>query len=313
MTSLRWLVVGTGGVGGYFGGLLAHGGHDVTFLARGEHLRAMRTSGLRLETTKGEYTIERPKAVESVDGDEPFDVVLFCVKTYDNVTAAKAIAGAVDDRSVVISIQNGMDNDVQLRQLLPLATVYPGLANIISARVAPGVIRQSGGPCVTIFGDPETPANPLLRDVAADMRAAGIAATASRNIERDQWDKFVFIIAFSGMTALCRSPIGGVLNDDRALHLYRRCAEEVIAVAEADGVDIDPNVCETTMSQTEAYRGAQETATSSLLRDVLAGRPTEIESLHGAVVRRAERHHLEVPINSMVYTAIRLGALRAPD
>lgn len=310
MTSRRWLIVGTGGIGGFFGGLLAHGGHNVTFLARGEHLEVMQCSGLRLETVKGTYDIEHVNATDSTDGQDPFDVVLFCVKSYDNVAAAKAIASAVDDHSMVISIQNGIDNDKGLQELLPAAKVYPGLATIISARVAPGVVRQSGGTCITIFGDPANPANPLLQDIASDMREAEIDATASQHIERDQWDKFMFVVAFGGMTALCRSPIGHILNDARALDLYRRCVQETVSVAKADGVDIDPRAYETTMERTEAFRGAQEQAMSSLLRDMLAGRPTEIETLNGAVVRRAERHGTDVPINSAIYSGIQLGSSR---
>ncbi len=307
MTSRKWLIVGAGGIGGYFGGLLAHGGHDVTFLARGEHLRAMQNTGLRLETVQGGYDIGQPKAVESVEGHEPFDVVLVCVKTYDNITAAKAFSGAVDEHSTVISLQNGIDNDAELRRLLPGVAAYPGLAIIISARIAPGVIRQSGGLCITIFGDQTNPTNSVLRDIASDMHAVGIDARSSQHIERDQWDKFLFVVAFSGMTALCRSPIGSILNDSRTLNLYRRCIEEAVLVAQADGVDVDPKAYETTMSRTEAFRSGQENATSSLLRDVSAGHRTEIESLNGAIVRRAERHGIDVPVNSAIYSAIKLA------
>jgi 2-dehydropantoate 2-reductase len=302
----RWLVVGAGGIGGYFGGLLALSGQDVTFLARGDHLAAMHKNGLRIETVDRSYSI-RPHALDSVDSEPHYDVVLFCVKTYDNVTAAKAIGKAVDDHTVILSIQNGMDNEKALGQLLPAAQVYPGLAHIVSARVAPGVIRQSGGARTILFGDPQNPTNPRLREIAEKMHRAQIDATASTNIERDRWDKFVFIVAFSGMTALCRSPIGEVLNDPLAMSLYRRCVAEAVAVAEAEGVDVDAETSETAIRRTEAYRGAQEKATSSMLRDLLAGRLTEIESLNGAVVRRADERNQDVPVNSMIYSAIKLA------
>jgi 2-dehydropantoate 2-reductase len=299
--------VGTGGIGGYFGGLLARGGYDVTFLARGEHLSALQSHGLRLETVTGNFEVKNVQATDSVDGHKPFDVVLFCVKSYDNVTAAKTIAEAVSNNTVVLSIQNGIDNDREIQELLPASTVYPGLAAINSARTAPGVIKQVGGPCTIAFGDPANSTNQVLQDIALDMQKITIKATASAQIERDQWDKFIFVVAFGGMTALCRTPIGPVLNDPIAFDLYQRCVRETIAVAEAGNGNIDPQAFNRTMERIEPYRVEQANATASLLLDVLANRPTEIETLNGAVVRRAEQHNMDVPVNSMIYSAIRLA------
>jgi 2-dehydropantoate 2-reductase len=303
----RWLVVGAGGIGGYFGGLLAHAGQDVTFLARGEHLKAMREDGLRIETADRRYDIGNVRAYDAATDREPFDVVLFCVKTYDNAAAAAAVEGVVGDGTVVLSIQNGMDNDSEIQRLLPPARVYPAVAHIVSARVAPGVIRRSGGAGTVTFGDPAEPDNAVLRAVADVMRAAGIDATASSDIERARWEKFVFIVAFSGMTTLCRAPIGAVLNDPVAMRLYRRCVAEAVATARAGGVDVGPATGAAALDRTETYRGRDENATSSMLRDVLAGRPTEVESLNGAVVRRAADHGLDVPVNSAIYTGIKLA------
>ena len=305
--SNRWLIAGTGGIGGYFGGLLAHSGQDVTFLARGKHLVAMRDNGLQIETVDGSYKVAHPHAVDSVREEAPFDIVLFCVKTYDNSTAAEAIKDAVNANTVVISVQNGMDNQEVLRRLLPQAQVYPGLAHIVSARVAPGVIKQSGGARTVLFGDTVDPTNSRLHEIADYMRNAHIDATASLNIERDRWDKFVFIAAFSGMTALCRSPIGPILHSETAMDLYRRCIAETIKVAQDGGFNIGDETAAAALRRTEGYRGTQEKSTSSLLRDVLSGGPTEIESLNGAVVRRAQEHKVDVPINSIIYTGIKLA------
>ncbi|MFW6695316.1 ketopantoate reductase family protein [Streptomyces sp. MAR4 CNX-425] len=300
----RWLVVGAGGIGGYFGGLLAHAGMDVTFLARGGHLAALRSDGLHLETVDGAYHVPRVRALGAVTGGQPYDVVLFCVKTYDNTTAAAGIAPAVGDGTVVISVQNGIGNDDVLRAALPGAQVFPGFAHIVSARVAPGRIRQSGGPRTLIYGDPEHPDREVLRDIEAELRSAGVDATASTDILRDQWSKFAFIVAFSGMTALCRTPIGPILRDEAAMLLYRRCVAEAVAVARAIGVAATE---EAVLTRTEAYRGAQEGATSSMLRDLLAGRATEVASLNGAIVELAAAHGIDAPVNSAIHTAVALA------
>jgi 2-dehydropantoate 2-reductase len=307
---MRWLVVGAGGIGGYFGGLLAYDRQDVTFLARGEHLEAMLAEGLRIESMDGVVHVKDARGTASVDGEEPFDVVLFCVKTYDNVTAAKAIRAAVDHRTIVISIQNGLDNDKSLHELLPDAEVYPGLAHIVSARTAPGVVRRTGGAGTLVFGDPHQPASARLREIAQRLRKAHIDATVSPDIESAQWNKFVFIVAFAGLTSICRAPIGDVLRDPVAMDLYRRCVAETVAVARASGVRIDPTCEAAAMKRTEAYRGAQERATSSMLRDLLDGRPTEVEALHGAVVHRAEKYGVNAVVNSAIYAAVRLASTR---
>jgi 2-dehydropantoate 2-reductase len=300
----RWLVAGAGGIGGYFGGLLAHAGADVTFLARGEHLAALRRDGLRLETVDATYHVPEVQARDSVAGEPPFDAVLFCVKTYDNTAAATAIAPAVADGTVVISVQNGIGNDDTLRALLPGARVFPGLAHIVSARVAPGLVRQSGGPRTLVYGDPTRHDQQVLRDMEAELRAAGVLATASEDIRRDQWAKFAFIVAFSGMTALCRTPIGPILHDEAAMGLYRRCVAEAVAVARATGVTVTE---EAVMARTEAYRGAQEGSMSSMLRDLLAGRATEVASLNGAIVGLAAVHGIDVPVNAAIRTAVTLA------
>lgn len=302
----RWLVVGAGGVGGYLAGLLAHAGKDVTLLARGDHLRAIRDHGLRLETVDASYRVD-VRAFGSVVDNEPFDVVLFCVKTYSNRDAAIEVAAAVAADTVVISIQNGMDNERVLDELLPTPNIYPGLIHIVSERVAPGLIRQSGGPRTVIFGDPDDPTNATLQSIAEDMRNADIDASAAADIERSRWEKFTFIVAFAGMTALCRCPIGPILYDQLAMGLYRRCIAETIAVAQAGGIDIGSETAAAAISRTEAYRGGQEHATSSLLRDILAGRRTEIDALNGAVVGRAKKHRLDAPVNSLIYSAIKLA------
>lgn len=301
----RWLIVGTGGIGGYFGGLLARAGYDVTFLARGENLKAMQADGLRVEAVDQSFA-QAVRAVESVENDSPYDVVLFCVKTYDNETASRAVLPAVGSGTVVISIQNGLGNDRQLQEIFPGA-VYPGLAHIVSARISPGVVRQSGGPRTVFFGEPGAPANETLQSIASEMQAAGIDATAADNILDHQWNKFVFIVAFSGMTSYCRCPIGPILHDPVAKDVFRRCAAEAVAVAKASGVDMNPGAVATAMERAEAYLGKQEGATSSMFRDLVAGRPTEVDSLNGAVVAQAAAHDVDVPVNSAIYAAVRLA------
>jgi 2-dehydropantoate 2-reductase len=303
----RWLIVGVGGIGGYFGGLLAHAGHDVTFLARGDNLKAIQANGLRIDSVDQSFVVHPVRSVESVVEDDPFDVILFCTKSYDNETAAQSIVSAAGDETVTISIQNGLGNDSQIQRFLP-GVVYPGLAHIVSARTSPGVIQQSGGARTVFFGDPQGLANETLKSIANDMQSAGIDATAADDILHHLWNKFVFIVAFSGMTSYCRAPIGPILRDPIAKAVFCRCVAEAAAVAKALKVNVDREIETAALRRAEAYLGKQEGATSSMLRDLLAGRPTEIESLNGAIVKEAAAQNVDVPVNSAIYAAVRLAS-----
>lgn len=310
---MRIYVVGSGGIGGYFGGLLARAGRDVTFLARGPHLEALRAEGLRVRSAIGDFHIKSVQAVGDVAEIREPDLILFAVKTYSTEEVARSLAAVAGPGTTIIALQNGVDNDERIKALIPQARVYPGNALIVSHRPEPGVIEQEGGPRTLLFGDPVDPANRDLRGLATMFRDAGIDATASDDIRRDLWMKFVLIVAFGGMTALCRAPIGRVLRDPVARPLYDRCVREAIAVAMARHINLPGDVFDSVRARSEQYLAtpAQEASKSSLLVDLEANGPTEIETINGVVARMGAELGIDVPVNALIYTAIDLASRRA--
>ena len=300
---MRTYVVGTGGVGGFFGGLLARAGKDVTFLARGDHYRAIEQHGLRVKSVIGDFQVNPAKAIKRIEDMESPDFIMFTVKTYDTAAAARQLADVVKEDTVIISFQNGVDNDTEIKRHVKNARVFPGLAFVAATRTAPGVIEQTGGARKLIFGDRESAENASLTKIQDMMRAAGIDACVSADITADLWKKFIFICAFSGMTAICRAPIGKVLSDPLSRECYEDCVKEAIAVAKALKVNIADATFDEVMQISRAFTPESK---SSLLVDIENSRKNEIESLNGTLVKFARRLKIKVPVNQIIYSGIKL-------
>lgn len=300
---MKIYVVGTGGVGGFFGGLLAKSGQEVIFVCRGDHYKAIKENGLKVKSVIGDFIVKPAKVVESISKIKDPDLVIFTVKTYDTESAAGELKSVINENTVVVTFQNGIENDLAIMKITGSKNAYPGVAYVISARTKPGVIEQTGGLRKLIFGDRNSPENSSLREVEKLIRIAGIDASLSDDITRDLWKKYMFIVAFSGMTAVCRSSIGKVLADKTTLGLYERCAREAIAVAKAHGVNVDSDAFENIMT---ISRNTASESKSSLLVDVENGRKNEIETLNGTLVKLARLYKIDVPVNELIYGAIKL-------
>ena len=307
---MKIYIIGTGGVGGYFGGKLALvDGQDVTFVARGANYEAIKANGLKVNTTDGELIINPANVIQDFSEIVEPDLIMFCVKTYDSEAVARELNDYVKPETVVISFQNGIQNDLVIKKQLKNCPVFPGVAYVISSKHAPGVITQNGGRKKLFFGArAETKVSAATKLIFKEFETichnAGIDATLSEDIASDIWRKFVFISAFSGMTALCRSCIGIIREDDFTAAVYSDCLKEAIAVAKALKVDLPKNIfdeaLDTTLNKTEY------SSKSSLLLDIENKRRNEIEVLNGALVRLARENNVEVPINKAIYAAIKL-------
>jgi 2-dehydropantoate 2-reductase len=298
---MRIVVMGAGGTGGYFGAKLARAAEDVTFVARGAHLDAVRAGGLRVRSDiEGEWTVPAT-AVERADGLPAADVVLFCVKSFDTDTAAELIRPVVGPATGVLTVQNGVDNEDRLIARLGAGHVIGGVAQVFATIEAPGMIRHTllGRLRFGELDGAETARVRAFRDVCA---RALIPAEIVPDIRAALWDKYVFLVAHAGMTALTRCPAGVIRRLPETRAMYRLLLEELAALARAEGAGIAPDAVEQGMAALDALGAG---AFSSLHHDLTRGKRLELEALHGHAVRLGERHRVPTPTLLAVYAGLR--------
>lgn len=306
---MRIAVVGAGGVGGYFGGRLAMAGHDVAVIARGQHLAAIREHGLRVRSVKGDFTAS-VTASDDATAIGPCDVVLFCVKSYDTVEAASRLSPLLDASTVVVSLQNGIDNEETLAALIGAQRVAGGAAFIFSSITEPGVITHSGGPARIVFGDMDGGRSARLEQLLAACREAGIDSEIPPDIRTVLWTKYAFICATAGMTSAVRLPLGDIRECPESWAMFARIVSEVIALARAEGVPLADDVVDRLLG---FGKGLEPGSLSSLHYDMTSGRRMELDTLHGTVIRRAARVGVAVPACEAVYGILRPWAMRNGD
>jgi 2-dehydropantoate 2-reductase len=298
---MRIVVMGAGGTGGYFGAKLARAGEDVTVVARGAHLEAIRARGLSVRSAvDGDWTVQVP-AVERLDGAPAADLVLFCVKSYDTEAAAEAIRPAVGPTTGVLSIQNGVDNEDKLARLLGPGHVLGGVALIFATIQEPGVISHALLGRI-LFGEMAGQESHRARAFLAACQRASIPAEVVPDVRRALWEKYVYLTAQAGMTALSRSPAGIIRQIPETRRMYRLLLEEMAALAQAEGVRLGSDAVDRYMAQLDAV-GAN--AYSSLHHDLTHGRRLEVEAIHGHAVRLGERHGVPTPTVFAVYAALK--------
>jgi 2-dehydropantoate 2-reductase len=298
---MRIVIMGSGGTGGFFGAKLARAGEDVTFVARGEHLRAIQANGLRVKSAlEGEFEVRAP-AVERLDGLPPADLVFFCVKSFDTEPAAEAVRPVVGPRTGVLSIQNGVDNEDKLAAILGAGHVIAGIAEVFATIEAPGVI--SHGLLGRIrFGEMDGKESERVRAFLAACARAGIPAELAPDPLRMLWEKYVFLVAQSGMSALTRCPVGVLRALPETRAMYRRLFEELVRLGRAEGAAIDEALTEALLGRLDTLGAG---AFSSLHFDLVKGKRLELEALQGHAVRLGERHGISTPALAALYAGLR--------
>jgi 2-dehydropantoate 2-reductase len=298
---MRIAIVGSGGVGGYFGGRLAAAGSDVTFIARGAHLEALRTTGLHLESPKGQLHLTRVRATDDPASVGTVDVVLFAVKLYDTEAATRLLPPLVGPDTAVVSLQNGVDSVEILAAAVGRAHVAGGVAYVAAVISEPGTIRHTAMDEL-IFGELDGMKTARLEALLNTCRTAGFQATLSEHIEVDIWSKFVRLSALSGMTAVTRSPIGPLRDDPELLAMLQAAYLEGMAVAHAKGISLPARVFDEIMSMLQTL---PPQAKSSMLEDLERGRPLELPWLSGAVVRIGQQLDVATPIHRFIATVLK--------
>ena len=297
---MRIAIVGSGGVGGYFGGRLAAAGVDVTFLARGAHLEAMRAHGLRIDSPKGHVHLPHVKAESDPAVIGPADVVFFAVKLYDTEGALALLPPLIGPDTVVIGFQNGVETVGMLTRAVGPSHAAGGVSYVSAVIAEPGVIRHTAMDHL-IFGEPDGSRSPRLEALLEACRPAGFRSTLSTDITVDIWTKFVRLSVFSGMTAVTRSPIGVIREDPELLAMLKTAVKEAMDVAHAKGIAVPASTVE---DVAEAYRGLPPQAKASMLEDLERGRRLELPWLSGAVVRIGREVGVETPTHAFITTVL---------
>ena len=302
---MRVAVMGAGSIGGYFGGMLARAGNQVTLVARGHHLEAIQTEGLRIQTDGGLITIpcgENLAATASPPDVGLVDLVLLTVKTYQNEVAIPAMAPMVGPDTTVLCLQNGIDSYEAAANGVGADRVLPGAAYIEAARLGPGLLQQSGSVVRIAFGEVDGSDSRRGGTIREALQAAGINAEFSRDIRKTLWTKFLFIATMAGVTSLSRETMAQLMPRPEWRRVIVSCMLEIETVARASQVGLEAGIVEDTIAYIE---GDLEDMHASMHADIMAGRPLELEALNGAVVRAGQRVKVPTPINDLIYAALK--------
>ncbi len=299
---MRIAVIGAGGVGGAFGAALAKAGADVTFVARGAHLHAMRSQGLRIEGGRGEALIKPAQATDDPATIGPVDFVLFCVKLWDVETAGTHIRPLIGATTAVIPLQNGIDAAERLIPILGAQAVMGGVAQISATIAEPGVIRQVGTFMRLIFGELEGGKSARGEAFLAMCQKAGFDATHSEQIKTELWMKFILLATNAALTAATRQPIGVLREDPDIAPLFARASAEVAAVGRARGIRLPQDVEERIAN---ANRSAPPAMMASMAHDLIRGNRIELPWLSGKVVALGRELGVPTPVHEVLHAVLK--------
>jgi len=299
---VRIAVFGSGAVGGYFGGRLAEAGEDVWFIARGRHLAAIREHGLRVTSVEGDFLLRPARVTDDPSEPGPADVVLLGVKAWQIPEAAAAMRPLVGERTFIVPLQNGIEAPDHLSGVFGASRVLGGLCRVLAYVESPGHIQHAGvGPYIA-FGELDGSSSTRAEDLRqAFSRARGVMAEVPPDIRTAMWSKFVFIAALSGVGALTRAPIGVIRSQPETRRLLEQVLEEIYAVAAGHRIALPADTVEKTLAFVDTL---PPDGTASMQRDIMQGRPSELEAQVGAVVRLGDRLGVEVPVHRMIYEAL---------
>ena len=305
---MRIAIFGTGGVGGYFGGRLAQAGEEVTFIARGTHLHAIQTQGLRVDSVLGDFVIHPVQATDDPRQVGVVDAVLVTVKAWQVPEVAEALRPLVGPATCIISLQNGVEAPEQLAAVLGAAPVAAGVCGLVSFIVAPGHIRHAAAEPFIKFGERDNRPSARLEKLRQAFVRAGVTVEIPADMQVALWMKFLAITPCSGLGALTRAPKGIWWHLPATRQMSEQAIHEVMAVAQARGVVLPADALQTTLALLES---APPEATFSMQRDIMAGRPSELDAQIGAVVRLGQSIGVATPLHGFIYGSLLPLELRA--
>ena len=305
---MRIAIMGTGGVGGYYGGLLSQKGQEVIFIARGAHLQAMREKGLHVKSVHGDFLVSPVKATDDTTEVGPVDLILFTTKTYHTDIAAQAIKPMVGKETVVVPLQNGIDAAERIGAHVGREHLVGGVTWLSAAIEAPGVIGQYSQFRRVVLGEFNGMMTARLRTIYETLQAIGITVELSDDILKVLWTKFVFISSISALGSLTRVSLGEYRHVPETRDVLTEALGEVTAVGRARGVRLEGDIVSKTL---EFIDNTVPEMRTSMQRDVEAGRPSELESMIGVVPRLGRETGVPTPVMRLAYAVLKPGNLKA--
>ena len=298
---MRIAVMGAGSVGGFLGGMLARGGHDVSLIVRGAHLAAIRERGLRVVRDHEDFTVRCAAAADPGEVG-PVELALLTTKTYQNGQSIPAMAPMVGPDTTVLCLQNGVDSYVDVADRLGQDRVMPGCVYIEAGREGPGVVRQSGDVVRVVFGEVDGSLSARGSTIEEAFLASGIPAELTADVRTGLWSKFLFIATMAGTTAMSRERLAELMPRPEWREVVAGCLREIEAAGRANGVNFPPDIHESTLAYIEDNLDDLQ---ASLHTDVMAGRPLELETFAGAVIRAGRAAGVPTPINDVIYAMLK--------
>jgi 2-dehydropantoate 2-reductase len=304
---MRIAFIGIGALGGYFGGRLAKAGNDVVFIARGAMLEALRNDGLRVESPLGDFALPKVQATGDPTGLGQMDAVFVTTKASQMTEAAQQIRSTIGPETVVVPLQNGVEAYDQLAAVLGSGHVLDGMCHILAMVIAPGVVRHAGSNALITIGERNNVRTPRLEKLVECLSAAELDTRVPDNIQIALWEKFEFVASFGGVGAVTRAPAGVIRSVPQSRSLLERAAQEIVGLARAAGIPVQSESVANTMKLVDL---SPPDGTASMQRDLIAGRPSELEAQSGAVVRLGRTCNFPTPVHEFIYNALLPGELR---
>jgi 2-dehydropantoate 2-reductase len=298
---MRFAIYGAGGLGGYYGARLAEAGHEVAFIARGAHLEAMRENGLKVLSPLGDVHLKQPTATSDPKQVGPVDVIVVAVKTWQVPEAARAMQPMIGAKTIVVPFLNGVQAPDELAAILGAQHVLGGLSKIFSLIEAPGVIRHSNSGAYIEIGELDGGPSQRVETLRAVFEQSGAQAKASEDIRTELWKKLLIVSSWAGLGALSRSPMGVLRGLPETHALIDRAMGEGIAVGARRG---HPITADYKRELWKFYDAMPVDATASMQRDIMAGRPSELDAWNGAIVRSGVETGIDTPVHTFTYHAL---------
>ncbi|APG61002.1 ketopantoate reductase family protein [Christiangramia salexigens] len=296
------LVYGVGGVGGYFGGKIAKAGYNVSMIARGEHLKAIQRDGLEIESINGDFKINPKLATDDLQEVPKPDLVILGIKSWQIPQVAQELKSVIKDNTMILPLQNGADNFEKLLKVFPEKNVLAGLCFVVSYIETPGKIKHSAFEPTISFGEIDNRLSKRIKELKALFDASGIKNFNPENIQLEIWKKFLFITTVSGIGGLTRVSIDKIRESDYLYKMMQDTANEIKELANAKNIPITrehvKQVFKTIHSQPAG-------TTASTQRDIMNGKPSELDNFNGYIVKEAARLGVDAPVNRSIYECLK--------